>query len=125
MRTPAKSTIPFSPPIRNKSPNVTSESHSHANQGAPGFENENRSCVGTLWFRRMYSPVRMCQPVSPSISSDFQPLAPHTKSQVRMATKKQSENDGTSTRVQRPHLADSTPEESGASCGSTCTGASE
>src|SRR5580698_6225733 len=116
MSTPAKSTMAFSPPIRNKSPKVTSDNHSQANQGAPGFENENRSVVGTACLARMYSPVRMCQPVSPSISSDFQPLAPHTKSQTRMATKKQSANDGAQTRVQRPHVDEITPGTSGATC---------
>src|SRR5437899_2000601 len=48
----------------------------------------------------IYSPVRMCQPVSPSISSAFQPLAPHTNSHAIRAMKKQSENDGTRARLQ-------------------------
>src|ERR1700676_2979878 len=112
MRTAAKRTIALSPAIRNKSPNPTSDSHSQANQGAPGFENENRSCVGTAWFTRMYWPVRMCQPVSPSISNDFQPLAPQIKSQAINATKKKSAKDGTSTRVQRPQSTVFTPAES-------------
>src|SRR5579871_1431668 len=100
--------------MRNNKPNTTSDNHSHANHGAPGFENENRSCVGTERFAKMYSPVRMCQPVSPSISSDFHPLAPQIKSQAMIATKKKSENEGATTRVQRPHFADTAPARTGA-----------
>ena len=37
------STIPFSPAIWNDQAYVTSVSHSHANQEAPGRENENKS----------------------------------------------------------------------------------
>src|SRR5215471_18687366 len=99
---PANNTIAFRPPILNKPPNSTSLSHSQANQGWPALENENRSWVGTACCLRIYSPVRMCQPVSPSISSAFQPLAPHTNNQASNAMKKQSENDGTRARLQRP-----------------------
>src|SRR5579872_2358756 len=49
----------------------------------------------------MYCPVRICQPVSPSASSDFHPLAPQMNSQAISATKKQSANDGVSARIQR------------------------
>src|SRR5579872_6545965 len=49
----------------------------------------------------MYCPVRICQPVSPSASSDFHPLAPQMNSQAISATKKQSANDGVSVRSQR------------------------
>ena len=41
--TPAISTIPFNPANRNSDASITSVSHSHAYQGAPGFENEYRS----------------------------------------------------------------------------------
>ncbi len=44
--------------------------------------------------------MRMCQPVSPSISSAFHPLAPHTNSHANKAMKKQSEKDGTKARLQ-------------------------
>src|ERR1700693_4961712 len=96
---PPNSTIAFSPPILNKTPNNTSVSHSQANHGWPAFENENKSWVGTAWCARIYSPVRMCQPVSPSISSAFQPLAPHTNSQASRAIQKQSEKDGNRARL--------------------------
>ena len=85
IRTPQKSTTAFKPLQRNKIANVTSDSHSQANQGAPGFENENKSVAGTWPVLRMYSPARMCQPVSPSIRRAFQPLAPARNSQTRMA----------------------------------------
>jgi hypothetical protein len=42
----------------------------------------------------------MCQPVSPSISSAFHPLDPHTNSHANKAIKKQSEKDGTKVRIQ-------------------------
>src|SRR6266849_908489 len=53
----------------------------------------------------MYWPVRICQPVSPSINSAFHPLAPQTNSHASRAMKKQSAKDGVSARVQGPHLS--------------------
>src|SRR5581483_8782242 len=71
-----------------------SVSHSQANHGATGRENENKSVVGTEWCSRMYWPVRMCQPVSPSPSSEIQPPAPQMNCQTISAIKKQSEMEG-------------------------------
>ena len=51
--------------------NTMSLSHSHANQGAPGLEKEKMSRIGTQPLARIHSPVRMCQPVSQSLSSVF------------------------------------------------------
>src|ERR1700722_8939357 len=94
---PETSTIALSPPIWNKLAYITSVSHSQANQGAPGRENENRSCVGTAWCARMYCPARMCQPVSPSPNNDFQPLAPKMNNQLTSAMKKRSDIEGART----------------------------
>ena len=58
----------------------------------------------------MYWPVRMCQPVSPSPSSDIQPLAPDRNIQTISAIKKQSESDGVNTRpIPRPAAARKAP----------------
>src|SRR5690242_4704127 len=92
----ASNTIAFSPAIRNNMPYTTSVSHSQANHGAEGREKENRSWVGTARWSSTYSPTRICQPASPSISSAFQPLAPATNSQTKTAMKKKSERDGIS-----------------------------
>ncbi|MDP9050054.1 MAG: hypothetical protein M3O31_04925, partial [Acidobacteriota bacterium] len=43
-------------------------------------------------------------PVSPSISRDFQPLAPQINNHATNAIKKQSENDGANVCDQGPHL---------------------
>src|ERR1700722_21035634 len=101
---PETNTIALSAPIWNKPAYVTSVSHSQANQGAPGRENENKSRVGTLCCSRMYWPVRMCHPVSPSPSNDIQPLAPEMNSHTISAIKKQSETDGVAIRA-RPRTA--------------------
>src|SRR5207253_6602517 len=57
------------------------------------FEKENMSCNGTRWFLRIHSPVRMCQPVSQSLSSVFTPsIRPNRKA---MGTRKaKSASDG-------------------------------
>src|SRR5579863_305796 len=75
----------------------TSASHSHANHASPALLNENRSCAGTEWVFRMYSPVRMCHPVSPSDSSTLQPL-PAANTQSKIARNRQSDKDGRSHR---------------------------
>ena len=45
----------------------------------------------------MYSPVRICHPVSPSASKTLQPL-PAAKTQSRTARNRQSESDGMSSK---------------------------
>src|SRR5579862_6894245 len=74
---------------------MTSASHSQANHGALGLLNENKSWEGTERISNIYSPVRMCQPVSPSASKEIQPL-PSANTQMSNARKRQSESDGTS-----------------------------
>src|SRR5580704_1451955 len=92
---------------------MTSLSHSQANQGAPVRENENRSCVGTAWCARMYWPVRMCQPVSPSPNSVFHPPVVKMNSQLTSAIKKQSEIEGTRGRGIFATALSANPEASG------------
>ncbi len=72
----------------------TSESHSQANQGLPALVNEKMSAVGTRRFSRIHSPVRICHPVSESLSSHPTPVV-HQKS-TRIGIKKaRSDRDGT------------------------------
>ena len=66
-------TTACNPPIPFNLANTTSLSHSHANHGAPGFEYENMSRIGTNPLAMIHSPVRMCHPVSQSRSSAFTP----------------------------------------------------
>src|SRR5580704_8173051 len=69
----------------------------------------------------MYWPVRMCHPVSPSPSSDIQPLAPQTNNQRINAIKKKSENDGVSRRaIPRHALRSISPGEAIGSPGPRC-----
>ena len=98
---PANSTTAFKPADRNKAANTTSESHSHANQVSPAFENENRSVTGTCRCSRMYSPVRMCQPVSPSTRRPSQPSLPAANIQMRIERNRKSQKDGSSRRCHR------------------------
>ena len=71
---PASAATPASPRHRQVSANTTSASHSQANHGCCGRLKENGSATGTRPVCRISSPVRMCQPVSPSESSDPQTL---------------------------------------------------
>src|SRR5581483_5775137 len=71
----------------------TSDSHSQANQGSPGRVNEKMSVVGTRPFFTIHSPVRICQPVSESVSSHPTPVV-HQKS-TRIGIKKaRSDREG-------------------------------
>ena len=100
--TPAASTTPFNPALRNSKASRMSVSHSQAYQGAPGFENEYRSCRGTLCWSRMCSPVRMCQPTSASTSRDCQPCAPVLMNNHAIrAAKKSRKARAPSSRLQR------------------------
>ena len=86
-------TIPAKPPLRWTVAMKTSESHSQANQGAPARVNEKMSTVGTRPFSRIHSPVRICHPVSESVSSHPTPVV-HQKS-TRIGIKKaRSDRDG-------------------------------
>src|ERR1041385_7183922 len=50
----------------------------------------------------MYSPVRMCQPTTASVSRPCQPAAPELmNNQIRMARKNRSDKDGIRRRAQR------------------------
>src|SRR5271168_3860174 len=92
-----------------------SESHSQANQGAAGLENENRSSVGTRPWAKIHSPVRMCQPVSPSANKTFHPLGPAINNHTNTAIKKKSVKEGTSACPQRVDNAPEKPAARGAS----------
>ena len=70
-------------------------SHSHANQGSPGFEKEKMSRSGTQRLARIHSPVRMCQPVSQSLSSVFTPSIRANRNAIGMR-KAKSASDGSS-----------------------------
>ena len=86
-------TIPGKPPLRWAVAMKTSESHSQANQGSPARMNEKMSTAGTRPFSRIHSPVRICHPVSESVSSNPTPVV-HQKS-TRIGIKKaKSERDG-------------------------------
>src|SRR5579864_5138365 len=65
---------------------ITSESHSHAIQGWPPLVNENESTTGTPPLCKMTSPVRMCQPVSESVSSQPTPVVDQNR--TRMGSRK-------------------------------------
>jgi len=94
---PLNTTTPFKPQARCSIANTTSDPHSQANHGCPALLNENRSVAGTDPVLRMYSPVRMCHPVSPSASNTLQP-DPSANTQSRIARNRQSESEGTSRR---------------------------
>src|SRR5260370_40434596 len=80
------------PPSALSFANSTSDSHSHAYQGAPGFEKEKMSRTGTHPLAIIHSPVRMCQPVSQSLSSVFTPsMRPKTYAMGMRKAKSASE----------------------------------
>ena len=62
--------------------------------------------------------MRMCQPVSPSINSDFQPFDPQTNSHASSAMKKQSEKEGIRTRRQTSVAGANTPASDSSETGS-------
>src|SRR5581483_5520128 len=66
----------------------TSDSHSHANHGQPGFVNEKMSTAGTRPFLRIHSPTRTCHPVSESVRSQPTPVVHqnNTRIGIRNAT---------------------------------------
>src|SRR5262245_51917969 len=76
-------------------PMKTSESHSQANQGSPALVKENMSAVGTRPFFRIHSPVRMCHPVSESVSSHATPDVHQNSTRIGI-TKARSDKDGSS-----------------------------
>jgi hypothetical protein len=90
---PDKAATAASPPERCAAEKTTSESHSHASQGAPDFEYENGSVAGTDPADRIRSPVRMCQPVSPSASNASNPPG-RQKRATKMPQKKKSASEG-------------------------------
>ena len=71
---PASEATAARPRHRQASANTTSASHSQANQGCCARLKENGSATGTRPVESTSSPARMCQPVSPSESSDAQSL---------------------------------------------------
>ena len=73
----------------------TSLSHSHANHGAPGLEKEKMSRIGTQPLAIIHSPVRMCQPVSQSLSRVFTPSMRPKRNAMGMR-KAKSASDGNS-----------------------------
>src|SRR4029077_483588 len=78
----------------------TSESHSQANHGWPSFVNEKRSVAGTRRFFNIHSPVRTCQPVSESVSSQATPVGHQNKTRIGIK-KERSDRDG-ARETQRP-----------------------
>ena len=94
MMTAQYNTTAFKPPKEFNKANCTSESHSQANHNCPGREKEKKSLwMNCLWFS-MYSPARICQPVSPSASKLSQPAGPNANSHAMVAMKKKSKNVG-------------------------------
>src|SRR5438477_65601 len=89
------STTACKPPHAFRAANSTSDNHSQANQGWPGLENEKISRVGMRPCARIHSPVRMCQPVSPSLSSDFSPCIRPNRNTIGVR-KAKSARDGNS-----------------------------
>jgi hypothetical protein len=79
----------------------TSASHSQANQGWPGRVNENGSDTGTRPVLRTNSPVRICQPVSPSDSSPRAPCG-NAKAAINSVAKNTSSSVGVINRRKRP-----------------------
>ena len=88
-------TTACSPPSAFSQAKSTSDSHSQANHGAPGLENEKMSRIGTQPLARIHSPVRMCQPVSQSLSSVLTPSMRPNRNAMGMR-KAKSASDGSS-----------------------------
>jgi hypothetical protein len=94
---PASAATPASPRHRQVSANTTSLSHSQANHGWPKRLKENGSATGACPVSSTSSPVRMCQPVSPSESSARKPCG-WANAASNNARKKTSSTDGTNRR---------------------------
>lgn len=88
-------TTACNPPIPLSRAKSTSLSHSHANHGEPGLENEKMSRIGTQPLAIIHSPVRMCQPVSQSLSSVLTPSMRPKRNAMGMRNAK-SASDGNS-----------------------------
>ena len=73
----------------------TSDNHSHAYQGWPARENENMSRTGTQWWATIHSPVRICQPVSQSLSRVLTPSRRTNRNTMGMRNAK-SASEGSS-----------------------------
>src|ERR1017187_570327 len=67
------------PACRCSQPNSTSHSHSQANHGCPDRVKEKISRSGTRPCARIHSPVRRCQPVSPSPNRVCAPFMPQNR----------------------------------------------
>src|ERR1043165_4802217 len=100
----ANSTRSCRPPIAVILAKRTSLSHSHAYQGWPGLEKEKTSCVGTQPRWRIHSPVRMCQPVSQSLSRVLTPSIGPNRKTIGMR-KAKSFSDGSSLTTNWERLA--------------------
>jgi hypothetical protein len=81
------------PACRCSQPNSTSHSHSQANHGCPERVKEKISLLGTRPCARIHSPVRRCQPVSPSPNSVCAPFIPQNRN-TRGITNAASVMDG-------------------------------
>src|ERR1035441_4804543 len=101
---PASVATPPSPRHRQVAANTTSASHSQANHGWRGRLKENGSATGARPVAKTSSPVRMCQPVSPSASSDLKPRG-WANADSNRAAKNTSSSDGVSQRRNGPRGA--------------------
>lgn len=72
---------------------TTSESHSQAIHVCPSLVNENGSVLGMLLCSNTQSPVRICQPVSESVSNHPTPFV-HQNSATKGSRKARSVNEG-------------------------------
>src|ERR1035437_8841281 len=101
---PASVATPASPRHRQVAAKTASASHSQANHGCRGRLKENGSTTGARPAAKTSSPVRMCQPVSPSASSDLKPRG-WANADSNRAAKNTSSSDGVSKRRNRPRGA--------------------
>src|SRR5215470_4997374 len=83
-----------------------SESHSHATHGLPVIVNEKMSALGIRPLVKIQSPVRICQPVSESVSSHPTPVVDQNRTRIG-SRKARSESVGVSGPSQPVKLAES------------------
>src|SRR5581483_11071700 len=95
-----RNTTPASPVQWCTKPKRKSHPHSQAYQRRPGIVNEKKSTVGILPCCKIQSPVRICQPVSPSDSNWLAPRnMPNSRKSGKINAK--SVSDGSRRTYQR------------------------
>ena len=100
--TPVTSTTPFNPAMRWSHPNNTSRATPRRTRARRVSRTNTDRDAGPRDDPECTSPVRMCQPTSPSTSRPCHPAAPELmNSHTRIARKNRSESEGISRRAQR------------------------